>query len=59
MIPVTKITTASGYMTSDCMSEEFSRRRIYITSEITADLAAEVCCQINHLAASNSDDITL
>ena len=59
MIPVTKITTASGYITSDCMSEEFSRRRIYITSEITADLAAEVCCQINHLAASNSDDITL
>lgn len=59
MIPVTKITTASGYMTSDCLSEEFSRRRIYITSEITADLAAEICCQINHLAALNSDDITL
>lgn len=59
MIPATKITTPSGYMTSDCMSEEFSRRRIYITSEITADLAAEVCCQINHLAALNNDDITL
>lgn len=60
MIPTTRITTAAGYMTSDCTSEEFSRRRIYITSEITDAVAAEVCCQINHLAAVNpNDDITL
>lgn len=59
MTPATRITTASGYMTSDCVSEEFSRRRIYITGEITDTLAAEVCCQMNQLAAVNEDDITL
>ena len=59
MTPRTKITTPSGYMTSDCVSEEFSRRRIYITDEITDTLAAEICCQINQLASMNNDDITL
>ena len=50
-IPTTRIATAAGYMTSDCLSEEFSCRRIYITEEITNSMAAEICCQINHLAA--------
>ena len=27
-------------MTSDCLSEEFSRRRVYITGEITDAMAA-------------------
>lgn len=58
-VPMIRTATAAGYMTSDCLSEEFSRRRIYITQEITESTAAEICCQINHLAALSSDDITL
>lgn len=58
-MPTTKAVTAAGYMTSDCLSEEFSRRRIYITGEICDALAAKVCCQINHLAAVSNEDITL
>lgn len=58
-VPTTRTATAAGYMTSDCLSEEFSRRRIYITEEITDSIAAEICCQINHLAALSNDDITL
>ena len=58
-IPTTRIATAAGYMTSDCLSEEFSCRRIYITEEITNSMAAEICCQINHLAALGNEDITL
>ena len=50
--------TAAGYMTSDSLSEEFSRRRIYITGEIDDTMAADICCQINHLAALSDDDIT-
>lgn len=59
MTPRTKITTSSGYMFSDSVSEEFSRRRIYITTEITDAAATEICCQINQLAAESNDDITL
>lgn len=59
MMPSIRIATPSGYVLSDCVSEEFSRRRIYITSEITDALAAEVCCQINTLAAISKEDITL
>ncbi len=58
-IPTTRIATAAGYMTSDCLSEEFSCRRIYITEEITNSMATEICCQINHLAALSNEDITL
>lgn len=58
-IPTTRIATAAGYMTSDCLSEEFSCRRIYITEEIINSMAAEICCQINHLAALSNEDITL
>ena len=58
-IPTTRIATAAGYMTSDCLSEEFSCRRIYSTEEITNSMAAEICCQINHLAALSNEDITL
>ena len=57
--PITRIATATGYMTSDSLSEEFSRRRIYITGEIDDTMAAAICCQINHLAALSDDDITL
>lgn len=46
-------------MTSDCLSEEYSRRRIYIAGEITDSTAADICCQINQLAALSNDDITL
>ena len=59
MIPNHMITTPTGYMTSDCLSGEFSRRIIYINDEITDSRAFEICCQINQLAAMSSDDITL
>lgn len=57
--PTTRTVTATGYMTSDSLSEEFSRRRIYITGEIADTMAADICCQINHLTALSDDDITL
>lgn len=57
--PTTRTTTPAGYMASDSLSEEFLRRRIYITGEIEEQMAAEICCQINHLAALSDDDITL
>ena len=50
-LPSTRITTSTGYMVSDCISEEFSRRVIYITDEIS--------CQMNHLATVSDEDITL
>lgn len=58
-VPTTRTATAAGYMISDCLSEEFSRRRIYIAEEITDPVAAIICCQINHLASLSNDDITL
>lgn len=57
--PTIRTATVAGYMTSDCLSEEYSRRRIYITEEITDHVALEICCQMNHLAALNQEDITL
>lgn len=57
--PTTRTTTSAGYMTSDCLSEEFSRRRVCITGEITDAMPADICCQINHLASLNNNDITL
>lgn len=59
MLPNNVITTSSGYMASDCVSGEFSRRVIYIYDEITDAKAFEICCQINQLASMSSDDITL
>lgn len=59
MSPKIIITSPSGYMDSDCLSEEFSRRRIYIVGEITDDLAFGTCSQINQLASAGKDDITL
>lgn len=58
-IPTTRTATAAGYMASDCLSEEYSRRIIYIVGEIADPMSAEICCQINHLAALGNDDITL
>lgn len=54
-----KTTGPEGYMVTDSFSEEFSRRRLYITEEITSRLSAEVCSQINQLAEMSDDDITI
>lgn len=59
MIPTTKLATLSGMMSSDVYSEEYSRRHVYITGEITDTLSMEVCAQIHHLAALNHEDIFL
>ncbi len=59
MIPATKVITQSGVMGSDPYSEEFSRRRIYITGQINDTLASDICAQINHLAALSHEDIVL
>lgn len=59
MIPTTKIVTQSGIMTSDTYSEEFSKRRIYLTGQIDEQMASDVCAQINHLASQNDDEIYL
>lgn len=59
MVPTTKVTTVSGIMSSDVYSEEFSRRRVYLTGQITDMLATDICAQINHLASESHDDIYL
>lgn len=59
MIPTAKVITQSGIMTSDVYSEEFSRRRIYITGMIDDGLSSDVCAQINHLASLSNEDIVL
>ena len=55
----TKITTDSGIMSSDVFSDEFARRRIYLTDEVNAKSASEICAQINHLASESNEDIYL
>lgn len=59
MIPATKIVTSSGIMTSDTYSDEFSRRRIYLNSEIDDTMSIDICTQINHLSSLSKDDIYL
>lgn len=59
MVPMTRTTTATGYAASDPISDEYGRRRIYLTTEITDAVAADICCQINQLAAQSNQDITL
>ncbi len=59
MVPTTKIVTSTGIMTSDIYSDEFSRRRIYLTGEINDASASDICAQINHLASQGKDDIYL
>lgn len=60
MLPTTRIATNTGYAVTDPVSDAFSRRIIYITTEINDSVAAEVCCQINQLAAmSRDEEITL
>ncbi len=59
MIPSVKVTTHAGIAGSDVCSEEFSRRRIYLTGEINQAMSADICAQINHLAAQSRDDIIL
>jgi len=34
MVPTIKVATSSGMMASDIYSEEYARRKIYITGEI-------------------------
>ena len=41
-IPTIRTTTSTGYMMSDCLSEEFSHRRIYIIGEITEEQPGKV-----------------
>lgn len=57
MVPTTKIVTSSGIMTSDIYSDEFTRRRIYLTGQISDISASDICAQINHLASQSKDDI--
>lgn len=59
MVPTTKIVTSSGIMTSDIYSDEFSRRRIYLTDKIDDASASDICAQINHLSSQSKDDIYL
>lgn len=59
MVPTTKVVTTSGIMTSDIYSDEFSRRRIYLTGQIDDASASDICAQINHLASHSKDDIYL
>ena len=59
MMPMTRTTTATGYATSDPISDEYGRRRVYITTDINDNVAANICCQINQLAAQSDEDITL
>ncbi len=59
MIPITKQINKSGITSSDVYSEEFARRRIYLTGEIDALASSDVCAQINHLASQSHDDIYL
>ena len=59
MVPTTKIVTSTGIMTSDIYSDEFARRRIYLTGQIDDTSASDVCAQINHLASQSSEDIYL
>lgn len=59
MNPVIKVTGPDGYLATDSFSEEFCRRRIYITEYITNQLSSEVCSQINQLSEMSDEDITL
>jgi len=59
MIPTTKVVTASGIMTSDIYSDEFTHRRVYLTGAIDDASAMDVCAQINHLASQSREDICL
>lgn len=59
MIPFTKSVTSAGIVTGDVYSEEYSARRIYLTGQIDAAMAGDICAQINHLAAQGKEDIYL
>lgn len=59
MIPsVTKI-SKTGVTTSDVYSDEFAKRRIYLTGEINDVLATDICAQINYLSPQSKEDIYL
>lgn len=55
---ITKI-TQNGIISNDIYSDEFSRRKIYLTGEINDAKATDICVQINCLAENSSEDIYL
>ncbi len=55
---ITKI-TQNGIVNNDIYSDEFSRRKIYLTGEINDAKATDICVQIHCLAEESSDDIYL
>ncbi len=59
MIPITRTTGRAGVSSADVYSEEFERRRIYLTGGLDDSSAADICAQINHLAAKSREDIFL
>lgn len=59
MVPTITNISAVGVSSDDVYTDEYSRRRIYLTNEITPSLASDVCAQINCLAARSRDDIHL
>jgi len=58
MITTEKI-TENGIVRSDIYSNEFSKRRIYLTGQIDDASASYICAQINQLASEGDDDIYL
>ena len=58
MITIEKI-TENGIVKSDVYSNEFSKRRIYLTGQIDDITASYICAQINQLASESDDDIYL
>lgn len=59
MLPTKKNITATGISADDVYSDEFARRRIYLTQAITPDVSADIIAQINCLVAQSSEDIHL
>lgn len=57
MITTTKNMTKAGISSDDVYSDEFSRRRIYLTETITDSVASDICAQLNCLASKSHDDI--
>ncbi len=59
MLPSIKTVNQSGVSNTDIYSDEFERRRIYITGKIDESMASDICAQINCLAAQGKEDICL
>ena len=59
MIPTIQTINSNGISHSDIYSNEYSRRRIYLTGQIDDSMASDICAQLNHLASESNDDIYL